>query len=464
MDIRLNSRLVESGDIFVGIKCDNINSNVANAIANGAKAIFAEGIDISRFLRPDVIAVSDARMTASVLARLRYPLQPACCVAVTGTHGKSSVVHFLRQIWIGTGLHAASLGTVGLYINEARCSPQNFEVSNLTTPDPVTLHKTMEYFAESGITNVAFEASSHGIDQKRLHSVTLTAAAFTNFASDHLDYHCTRDAYLDAKLRLFQEILPRDGVIVAPYDDAVLCTHLSNIGKEMITFGFNDGGDVTAKNITLSSKYMTFDITCCGRRFSSVSVRLFGKLQIANILCAIALAYASGLTIDNIIDALKKVTPLDGRMEYVATATNGGNIYVDYAHTASAFRHALLDFKTVCTRKLICVFGCGGDRDRSKRKEMGITASEIADVVIVTDDNPRSEDPASIRQDILSASPGAIEIGNRSNAIAHAISIARCGDIIAIIGKGHECIQTNGTNIIKFNDREEVLRVCSVLR
>jgi UDP-N-acetylmuramoyl-L-alanyl-D-glutamate--2,6-diaminopimelate ligase len=232
----------------------------------------------------------------------------------------------------------------------------------------------------------------------------------------------------------------------------------------MITFGLNDRGDITAENIAFSSRHMTFDITYRGRRFSSVSVGLFGKLQIANILCAIALAYASGLTIDNIIDALKKITPLDGRMEHVVTTTNGANVYVDYAHTAGAFRRALLDFKTVCTRKLICVFGCGGDRDRSKREEMGIAASEIADVVIVTDDNPRSEDPASIRQTVLSVSPGAIEIGNRGNAIAHAISIARCGDIIAIIGKGHECIQIHGISIITFNDREEVLKVCSALR
>jgi UDP-N-acetylmuramoyl-L-alanyl-D-glutamate--2,6-diaminopimelate ligase len=459
MDVRLDSKLVESGDIFVGMKCEGVDSNVAEAIANGARVVFAEGITSGRFPQSNIITVSDARMTASTLARLRYPLQPECCVAVTGTHGKSSVVHFLRQIWTKSGLHAASFGTVGLYVDDEKCIPQGLEIPNLTTPDPVTLHKTMEYLTTCGVTHVAFEASSHGIDQKRLHSATLAAAAFMNFASDHLDYHGTRDAYLAAKLRLFQEILPQDGVIVAPHNDVELRNRLSSIGKKVITFGINAGCDILAKNVALTPRHTKFDLTCHGKRFNDVSVKLFGGLQIGNVLCAVALAYASGLAMDSIVDAAKNVTSLDGRMEYITTFPNGGDIYVDYAHTTDAFRHALQDFRKICTGRLICVFGCGGDRDKSKRAQMGIIASEIADIVIVTDDNPRSEDPASIRQTILSALPGAIEIGNRSDAIAHAISISKHGDVVAIIGKGHESTQTYGTSSIMLNDRDEILRI-----
>ncbi|MDR1365395.1 MAG: UDP-N-acetylmuramoyl-L-alanyl-D-glutamate--2,6-diaminopimelate ligase [Holosporales bacterium] len=461
MGIKLDSRLVERGDIFVGIKCANTIVNVEEAITRGASVVFAEGEDCEIFSRHNVVAVSDARMTASILAKLKYSAQPECCVAVTGTQGKSSVVHFLRQIWIANGLPAASLGTVGLYVNNLPYVPHDMKIPNLTTPDPVTIHKVMNHLAGCGISRVAFEASSHGIDQKRLHSVTLTAAAFTNFSSDHLDYHKDRDAYLSAKLKLFQEVLPCDGVIAAPYDDPELCNRLIDIGKKVTTFGFSGGGDVTAENISISLKRTMFDVVCNGEKFDNVTTNLFGKLQIANLLCAATLAHASGIDMSNIVNAISGITALSGRMEHV-TAFNGGDVYIDYAHTTESFKCALTDFKNICAGRLVCVFGCGGDRDKTKRRQMGAIASEIADITIVTDDNPRSEDPAAIRAAIVSAAKGAIEIGDRAEAISYAVSLIKKGDIVVIIGKGHESYQIYGSNAIKFNDRDEALKACNL--
>ncbi|MDR1333185.1 MAG: UDP-N-acetylmuramoyl-L-alanyl-D-glutamate--2,6-diaminopimelate ligase [Holosporales bacterium] len=454
MDIQIDSRLVRKGDVFVGITCNALKAHLAEAIANGARIVFAEGCDVDD---PAIITVSDARLTASILAKIRYPRQPECCVAVTGTQGKSSVVHFLRQIWAKSERKAASLGTVGLFTDATECiNPPDLQLPNLTTPDPVTIHRVLEYLDSTGVTHLAFEASSHGIQQKRLHSVTLAAAAFTNFASDHLDYHKTREAYLKAKLALFREILPDDGVIVSSCDDPTLYDELASIGKKMVTFGLAPENTVRAENVRVFPRHITCDILLGERRFSDVSVNLVGKLQISNILCAAALAYACGMEPEDIAEALPSVTTLEGRMEYITTK-NGGDIYVDYAHTTDSFKCALSDFRSICKGRLICVFGCGGDRDETKRQQIGALASERADVVIITDDNPRSEDPARIRQCIMSACPGAIEIGDRKEAIQYAVRSIEPGDVVVILGKGHEHYQICGAATHRFSDREVVL-------
>jgi UDP-N-acetylmuramoyl-L-alanyl-D-glutamate--2,6-diaminopimelate ligase len=451
--IRTNSKFVTRGDIFVGISCSDLNVHVEEAIKNGACLVFAENCEDTR-----VISVSDARLLVSRLAKFAYDEQPECCVALTGTNGKSSTSHFLRQIWTRSGQVAATLGTYGLFINEEIVIPPEIHVSTLTTPDPITLHKIMCYLRQNDVTHFVFEASSPALDQKRLHSAILNAAAFTNLARDHLDYHGTEKAYFKAKMLLFEEILPRDRPAVVSFDYPVIYDAVSKLNDNIVTFGFEIGNFVRAENLKEGQGGTMFDFVCGHERFDDVHVNLIGKFQVMNLLCASAIAFACGLDVATIHSALSDINTASGVMEYVKSI-NGGDIYVDFAHTACGFRMALQCFRSICAGRLICVFGCGGNRDNEKRAEMGRIADELADIVVITDDNPRYEDPAKIRAALLAQCPRAVEIGDRREAIHYAANIIERGDVVAIIGKGHENYQIYGDKTTLFNDKEEALTV-----
>jgi UDP-N-acetylmuramoyl-L-alanyl-D-glutamate--2,6-diaminopimelate ligase len=344
-----------------------------------------------------------------------------------------------------------------LFIGDSKVGPEKIEVPSLTTPDAPSFRRILDFLADEKVTHFAFEASSHGLVQRRAHDIALSAAAFTNFGSDHLDYHKTRGAYFESKLILFKEILRGEGAVVILGDQPEIREGVSKYNKNIMTFGFNAGNLIRAENVRGAPDGVSFDLTMDGKVAKDISVALFGEFQILNILCAASLAYACGLPSEGIIETIPKIRALNGRMEKVATC-NGGHVYVDYAHTADGFRRTLEAFRKPCHKRLICVFGCGGDRDKSKRRLMGEAAGEIADVVIVTDDNPRSEDPAVIRREILTGCPGSLEVGDRKEAIKYAMNLLGPGDFVIIQGKGHETTQTYGDKIISHNDREEALR------
>ena len=451
-NIQIHSKYVKPGDIFVAIPCDNVEQNISEAFQNGAGIVFAENSNSK-----NVVLVKDARLLSSRLSKFNYPEHPETCVAVTGTNGKSSVSHFLSQIWTYLEKKSANLGTLGLFIDQQKVKPKRIFIPNLTTPDAVTFHKIMRYLKNVQVTHCVFEASSHALEQKRCHSATILAAAFTNLASDHLDYHKTREAYLETKLRLFREILPPDMPAIVSLDFPDIYERVSEINKNLITFGISKNNDINVRNIRTTSGKIVIDLAYKNEIFHDIEVNLLGDFQIMNILCAVALGVATGIDVSSMVEVLPKIKPLEGRMELVRTV-NGGDIYVDFAHTAEGLRNALQCFRKVCKGRLICVFGCGGNRDISKRPEMGRIAHETADICIVTDDNPRQESPEEIRRQIIDACPNAIEIGNRRDAIKYAIALIQPGDIVAVMGRGHETHQIYLVKI-PFNDREEILNV-----
>ena len=453
-NIQINSKPVEPGDIFVAIPCENVEQNISDAFQKGAGIVFAENST-----NKNAILVKDARLLVSKLSRFNYPKHPETCVAITGTNGKSSVSHFLSQIWTYLGKKSANLGTLGLFIDQQAVKPEEFFIPNLTTPDAVTFHKIMEYLQNSHVTHCVFEASSHAIEQKRCHSAVIKAAAFTNLASDHLDYHKTREAYFATKLKLFSEILPPNMPAVVSLDFPDVYNAVYEINKNLITFGISEKNDVRAGNIRNSSKKIIFDLIYKNEVFNNIELNLLGDFQVMNILCAVALGLATGFDIDFMVKVLPKIKPLEGRMELVKTF-NGGDIYVDFAHTSEGLRTALQCFRKVCRNRLICVFGCGGNRDVSKRPEIGRIAHENADICVVTDDNPRQESPEEIRRQIIETCPNAIEIGSRREAIKYAVSLMQPGDIVAVMGRGHETHQIYADESIPFNDKEVILETC----
>ncbi|MDR1391535.1 MAG: UDP-N-acetylmuramoyl-L-alanyl-D-glutamate--2,6-diaminopimelate ligase [Holosporales bacterium] len=452
-DIQINSKFVKEGDIFVAIPCQNLERNINEALDKKAEIVFAEESKNDKVLK-----INDARLLASRLAKFKYNRQPEFCVSITGTNGKSSVAHFLRQIWTHSEKKAGNLGTLGLFIDEKEITFKDAPISNLTTPDPITLHKIMEYAKRKKVTHFVLEASSHALNQKRLHSIDLAAAAFTNLASDHLDYHKTEKAYLASKLKLFEEILECDRPAIVSRDYPRIHEGVSKFNKNIISFGFDKTNFIRAKNIREFEEEVIFDLVFGGRTFPEIKINLFGNFQIMNVLCAISLAFSVETKIEDIIETLPAILPLSGRMERIASF-NKGNIYVDYAHTSEGLKSALTCFKKICKGRLICLFGCGGNRDKTKREEMGKIADQLSDVVIVTDDNPRNEPPSEIRQQIIKICPKAIEIGNRKEAIFHAISLIEPGDSVVVIGKGHEVYQIYSDKTIPFNDKEEVLKI-----
>jgi UDP-N-acetylmuramoyl-L-alanyl-D-glutamate--2,6-diaminopimelate ligase len=447
-----DSRQVAPGFVFVaipGVAADGAKF-AASAVAAGAVAVLAsDDADLSPIEgQVAIIRSANPRRALALMAADFFGRQPECAVAVTGTSGKTSVVEFTRQIFASVGKQAASVGTIGIV------KPDGGRYGSLTTPDPVSLHKTLAELADEGVSHVAFEASSHGLDQHRLDGVKLTAAAFTNLGRDHLDYHADLEDYLNAKLRLFKELLQpgktavinadgaeHDRVEAAANERGLKVLSVGKAGKDIEVVSI--AGDGFAQKLQISNGIETFD----------VRLPLIGDYQVENALVAAGLAIAAGIAPKKAIEALGTLKGVPGRLEIVGEA-GGGLVVVDYAHKPEALSAALAGVRPFVKGKLVCVFGCGGDRDRGKRSIMGKIACEDADEVIVTDDNPRSEDPASIRAEILSGCPGAREIGDRREAIETAVGTIGPGDVILIAGKGHETGQLVGDTLLPFSDHE----------
>jgi UDP-N-acetylmuramoyl-L-alanyl-D-glutamate--2,6-diaminopimelate ligase len=383
-----------------------------------------------------------------LLAARFHGRQPRTIAAVTGTNGKTSVVHFAREIWTALGHPAASLGTLGI-VTTAEHRP-----GALTTPDPVALHRDLAGLAEQGIDHVAIEASSHGLHQFRLDGISVAAAAFTNLTRDHLDYHGNMAHYRAAKDRLFTALLTPGGSAILNRDNAEfarldgLCR---NGGHPVIAYGIDPAADLrlVAREPRVDSQFLVLEVF--GRRHELV-LPLAGEFQAMNALAALGLVIATGSPAAAATAALRGLTGVPGRLQLVAGRDGGGAIVVDYAHTPDALETVLTALRPHAHRRLVVLFGCGGDRDAGKRPVMGEVASRLADRVYVTDDNPRTEPPTEIRCAILAAAPNAIEIGDRREAIATAIAELGAGDLLVIAGKGHETGQIIGTETYPFDD------------
>jgi UDP-N-acetylmuramoyl-L-alanyl-D-glutamate--2,6-diaminopimelate ligase len=450
--IAFDSRKVERGDVFFaipGAKADGAKF-ISDALARGATAIVGEASASSQIDAPFIV-VSDARAALSAAAARFYPRQPAMIAAVTGTSGKTSVAAFLRQIWLSCGRSAASLGTVGLV------SPTGETYSSLTTPDPLTLHETLDRIARQGVTHLAMEASSHGLDQRRLDGVRLSVCAYTNLSRDHLDYHSDMEDYFRAKLRLFETLAPSSASAVVEADDpysARLIAACQARGLDVVTVG---SAGRTLRLIDRQpdgfSTRLTLEFE--GRR-RDIRLPLAGAFQTSNALVAAGMALAAGEHADKVFAAVETLQGAPGRLDYVG-ARNGGAGFVDYAHKPAALENALAALRPFARGKLICVFGCGGDRDRGKRPIMGEISARLADITIVTDDNPRSETAQDIRNEVLAGArnvPGADvrEIGDRAAAILAGARLLETGDVLLVAGKGHEQGQIVGDIVLPFSD------------
>ena len=450
-----DSRQVAPGYLFAALPGTKTDGRlfIDDAVRQGAIAVLAPlGTQLSKNIDtvPLIVDENPHRRFAQFAARY-FQSQPETIAAVTGTNGKTSVAYFLRQLWAASKRQAASLGTIGIQTTDA------FIPGNLTTPDPVSLHRSLRELADQGITHLALEASSHGLDQFRLDGVRVGAAAFTNLTRDHLDYHGSMEVYLESKARLFADVLVDGGTAVlnaeAPEFNKLqkIC---ADHGHQILTYGIKQG-DIFCKRIIETPVGYDLDLAVNDARFI-VSLPLIGQFQIANALCALGLAIATGEKPKPTVAALEKLQSAPGRMQSITGHPSGAMVFVDYAHTPDALSHVLQAVRSHTKKTLSVVFGCGGDRDAGKRPEMGKIAAEYADWVIVTDDNPRTEDAAEIRQQILTACPGAQEISDRAKAIKVAVQHLEPGDVLVIAGKGHETGQTIGDDVLPFDDADEV--------
>ncbi|HVV91788.1 MAG TPA: UDP-N-acetylmuramoyl-L-alanyl-D-glutamate--2,6-diaminopimelate ligase [Hyphomicrobiales bacterium] len=450
-----DSRLVRPGFLFAaipGTKADGL-AYAAAAVRAGAVALLATARPADLPPHIGFVEAADPRAALARAAARFYPRQPAVLAAVTGTNGKTSVASFLRQIWTALGHPAASMGTVGLV------SPLGVEPGSLTTPDPIALHETLDRLAGAGVTHLALEASSHGLVQHRLDGLRLAAAGFTNLTRDHLDYHGSFEAYRAAKLILFETLLPSGGMAVVCADGAEADAFLALIrrrGLPCLTVG-RAGIDLRLVEAEPEGFGQRLVVDARGRRFP-IRLALPGAFQADNVLVAAGLAIATGADTEAVMATLGDLEGAPGRLEKVAE-TNGALVVVDYAHTPDALTNVLATLRPYAKGRLIAVFGAGGDRDAGKRPLMGAAVAAAADLAIVTDDNPRSEDPAAIRRAVLAAAPGAREIGDRAAAIAAAIAELRPGDVLLIAGKGHETGQIVGDRTLPYADHDAVRAV-----
>jgi UDP-N-acetylmuramoyl-L-alanyl-D-glutamate--2,6-diaminopimelate ligase len=445
-----DSRKMEPGGLFValaGSKADGA-AFINDAVAKGASLILS-GHPADAPV--PVLAVSNPRRYLSLAASRFYGAQPQTMVAVTGTAGKTSVASFTRQIWAAAGHAAAQIGTTGVI------SPSRSDYGSLTTPDPVSLHALLAELAGEGVTHAAMEASSHGLDQHRLDGVKLVAGAFTNLGRDHMDYHPTMENYMAAKMRLFSELLEKGQPAVIFSDDpwsqhAIQAAE--SAGLDVRTVG-RKGNFLTLKRVEHFRHKQMIEIHHQGEIFE-VDIPLAGDFQVANALVSAGLAISTGVPVAVALRALEKLVGAAGRLELVGHAKNGALAYVDYAHKPDALENVLTSVRPFTSGRIVVVFGCGGDRDKGKRPIMGEVASRLSDVVIVTDDNPRSELPETIRSEIMAAAPGALEIADRAQAIRHAVAMLESGDTLIVAGKGHEEGQIVGTTVLPFSDHQQV--------
>jgi UDP-N-acetylmuramoyl-L-alanyl-D-glutamate--2,6-diaminopimelate ligase len=443
----IDHRKVAAGSVFGAFKGAVFNGEdfISTAIDRGAVAVVARPEAMVERV-PHLADPQPRRLFAKLAGKFFAPY-PETVVAVTGTNGKTSTVEMTRQIWRMSGHRSASIGTLGVTTSDDQVK------TGLTTPDVVTFLNNMAGLERMGMTHVAYEASSHGLDQHRCEGVPLAAAAFTNFSRDHLDYHGSMDVYFEAKMRLFEELLPAGKPAVVWTDDpksGEVIERAREAGHELLTIGRSGetirlvGQSPTALGQALVIEH--------GGKSHKLALPLIGAYQAANVLTAAGLALATGGDWDDTFAAMQRVAPVRGRLERAVISRSGVPVYVDYAHAPDALEAAIAALRPHVEGRLITVFGAGGDRDQGKRPEMGAVAVRLSDLVIVTDDNPRSEDPATIRSAILAAAPGATEIAGRREAIAEAIRIAKAGDIILLAGKGHETGQIIGDRVLPFDD------------
>jgi UDP-N-acetylmuramoyl-L-alanyl-D-glutamate--2,6-diaminopimelate ligase len=454
--LAFDSRVVQPGDLFFALSGSRTDGArfIDAAIAQGAVAIAGDQPPSNPGLAPFVRTSNPRRALALAAARF-YPRQPATIAAVTGTSGKTSVAAFARQIWLSLGHASASIGTIGLV------SPKRTIYGSLTTPDPIALHRQLDEVAQDGVTHLAFEASSHGLDQFRLDGVRIAAGGFTNLSRDHMDYHPDVAHYLAAKLRLFQDLVAADGaaVISADHDASQAVIDAAAARKlRMITVGNKgDGGGEGIRLAAAEIDGLAQQLTLEHRgRQHAVRLPLVGEFQVENALVAAGLAIGTGSEPEAVFAALEHLEGARGRLERVGEH-NGAAIFVDYAHKPDALAKALQALRPYAKRRLVVVFGAGGDRDAGKRPLMGAIAVEHADSVIVTDDNPRSEHPQAIRSAILATAIGAKEIGDRAEAIRTAIGGLQPGDALLIAGKGHETGQIVSDKTLPFSDHDAVI-------
>lgn len=457
--LAIDHRKITSGNIFGAFVGERVNGEdyIPDAIAAGANVIVA---------RPEArvdgavhVASDNPRQLFAQMAARYFPQFPATCAAVTGTNGKTSIVEMTRQLWRMAGFHAASIGTLGITTGDDRV------VTGLTTPDVVTFLANMAGLAAEGVTHAAFEASSHGLHQYRTEGLPVQIGAFSNLSHDHLDYHHTMDAYFDAKMRLFREVVVDGGAAVIWADDP-RSDQVADIararGLQVMRVGAQ-GDDLRLMDRQVTALGQMLQLRHLGKDYT-VSLPLIGGYQVANALVSAGIVMASGQDVGRTLADLERLQPVRGRLERAGISRAGAPIYVDYAHTPDALGAALDALRPHAEGRLILVFGAGGDRDQAKRPEMGHVAAAKADVQIITDDNPRGEDPAAIRAAIAAGAPDALIIGDRRQAIAQAIAMAGGQDIVCIAGKGHEQGQIIGAGadvrVIPFDD-VSVARECA---
>ncbi len=461
-----DSRAVHEGCLFVAVKGAKSDGHdfVQSAILQGAAAIVVARGFVVADAPPNVVVVEvdDTRVALSNAAAAFYPNQPEHIVAITGTNGKTSVAHFVQQLWSAQGHKAVSLGTLGVHGDGVE------KAGKLTTPDTVGLHFELSELAAAGITHLAMEASSHGIEQHRLDGVRVQAAGFTNLSRDHLDYHGTMEHYLAAKAGLFTRILPDDGVAVINADTdegKKLLAQAQERGLVTVSYGFN-GEAIQILHLAPTHDGQEITIKVAGQRHH-LKLPLVGGFQVMNALCALGLLMADNLNdaayAEKLVLALGHLNGAPGRLQHVEGHPYG-SVYVDYAHTPDALENVLKALRVHTAGKLYCIAGCGGDRDAGKRPIMGALANDLADVAVITDDNPRTEDAASIRAQMMAAAPKAKEIGDRAEAISWAINDMNDGDVLVIAGKGHEQGQIIGDTVLPFDDAAQAAKAMGLLQ
>ena len=459
--VTADSRQVRPGALFVALPGTAADGRafIPQALAQGAAAVLAPA-DTPAEAAPVLVTSGDVRRAYAIAARGFYGTQPRTCVAVTGTNGKTSVATFCRQIWAAIGHKSASMGTLGL-VGQKGDKTYALTGPGLTSPDAAEAARLMAELARKDVTHLALEASSHGIDQRRVDGVALKAAAFTNLTQDHLDYHGDMEAYRAAKLRLFETLLPRGRTAVLNADsDAYNAFAAASIMSGLGVMGVGERGrdlSLVERRAVPEGQRLILDVR--GDRHD-VLLPLAGAFQASNALVAAGLCIAAGEDAAKVLHALEKITGAAGRLQRVSGGR--GEAYVDYAHTPDGLETVLKALRPHATGRLIVVFGAGGDRDKGKRPLMGEIAGRLADVAIVTDDNPRSEDPAVIRAEVRAGCPDALEIGDRRIAIREATAMMRDGDVVVVAGKGHEQGQIVGGTTHPFDDATELAEALRV--
>jgi UDP-N-acetylmuramoyl-L-alanyl-D-glutamate--2,6-diaminopimelate ligase len=458
--VTADSRKVTAGWLFAALPGTKVDGRdfAAGAVRQGAAAILApegglEGLGVP------VVRSEDARRAYALAAAAFWGKQPAMCVAVTGTNGKTSVAGFCRQIFARLGHKAASMGTLGVVVSQLGHPDQQLTPPGLTTPDAGDVAEMVARLADMGVTHLALEASSHGVDQRRVDGVKLHAAGFTNFTQDHLDYHGSMEAYRAAKLRLFDTLTPNGATAVLNADSDAFPTFAAAAvtgGQSIFSVG-EDGQGLRLVTRTPTPEGQTLVVEAGDDRYT-IRLPLAGAFQASNVLVAAGLCIAAGEDVAQVLKALESLEGAAGRLQRVGRGAQGGEAYVDYAHTPDGLQTVLEALRPHTRGRLIAVFGAGGDRDRGKRPLMGAIAAKLADIAIVTDDNPRSEEPAAIRAAILEAAPGAREIGDRRAAIQAGVALLRDGDVLVVAGKGHEQGQIVAGVVHPFDDVAETLQ------